>query len=156
MKRHIWWLLLLPLAGCASQQEQAMRQLNDIAERLLARECDRPQLSYRQVENPHVPGLIDEVETLRCPGWVAQTYLSEAAANPNGMPILLEVSGPQPGLPPFMNIGAGRAGLVAELGRPAREGPQLLRYQSAETTESVTFRLRGDRIASIRWEWYFD
>jgi hypothetical protein len=156
MKLHIWWLLLLPLAGCASQQEQAMRRLNDIAEQLLARECEQPQLSYRQVENPHVPGLIDEVETLRCPGLVVQTYLSEAAANPNGMPLLLLVSAPQPGLPPFMNVGADRAGLVAELGRPAREGRQLLRYQSRETTENVTFRMEGDRIASIRWEWYFD
>ncbi|MBL1377158.1 hypothetical protein [Zobellella iuensis] len=156
MKRRIWWLLLLPLAGCASQQEQTMRRLNDIAEQLLARECDQPQLSYRQVENPHVPGLIDEVEILRCPGLVAQIYLSEAASNPNGMPILLEVSEPQPGLPSFMNVGADRAGLVAELGRPARQGPELLRYQSRETTENVTFRLRGERIASIRWEWYFD
>ncbi|MGR7921353.1 hypothetical protein ACU6RQ_09635 [Zobellella denitrificans] len=156
MKLHIWWLLLLPLAGCASQQEQAMRWLNDIAEQLLARECEQPQLSYRQVENPHVPGLIDEVETLRCPGLVVQTYLSEAAANPNGMPLLLLVSAPQSGLPSFMNIGADRAGLVAELGRPAREGRQLLRYQSRETTENVTFRMEGDRIASIRWEWYFD
>lgn len=156
MNLRIWWLLLLPLVGCASQQEQTMRRLNDIAEQLLARECDQPQLSYRQVENSHLPGLIDEVETLRCPGLVAQTYLSEVASNPNGMPILLEVSASQPGLPPFMNIGAGREGLVAELGRPARQGPQLLRYQSRETTENVTFRLVGDRIATIRWEWYFD
>ncbi|WP_375058291.1 hypothetical protein [Zobellella sp. DQSA1] len=156
MKLHIWWLLLLPLIGCASQQEQTMRRLSGIAEQLLARECEQPRFSYRQVENSHLPGLVDEVETLRCPGLMAQTYLSEAAATPNGMPILLVVSAPQPELPPFMNIGASREGLVAELGRPARQGPQLLRYQSAETTENVTFRLVGDRIVTIRWEWYFD
>ncbi|PSJ48289.1 hypothetical protein C7I36_00230 [Zobellella taiwanensis] len=156
MKLHIWWIWLLPLAGCANQQEQALRRLNDIAEEVLRTPCAEPELSYRPVENAHVPGLVDEVETLYCPGLAASIYLSEQASRPDGMPIWLEVSGAQPTLPAFMNIGAGRDEVVAELGRPAREGPGLLRYQSGETTENVTFRLERERVSAIRWEWYID
>ncbi|PSJ47682.1 hypothetical protein C7H85_02305 [Zobellella endophytica] len=156
MKLHLWVLLWLPLAGCASQQERALMRLNEVAERVLAQECARPQLSYRAVENAHVSGLVDEVETLRCPGLEAQTYLSEAAANPRGMPIYLHVFAPHPALPGFMNIGAGAEGVIEVLGRPARQDARQLRYQSGETTDSVTFRLRGNRIGAIRWEWYFD
>lgn len=157
MSRGIGWLLLwLPLAGCAGQQERALARLEQIAGEVMQAPCAEPEYGYRQVVNPHVPGLIDEIETLRCPGLEAQTYLSREAAHPDGMPIYLQLTRPHAALPPFLQPGSPGPGLAEQLGPPAERRPDRWRYASPDTTETVTIEWRGGQIRQLRWEWYFD
>ncbi|MDP5291132.1 hypothetical protein Q9290_02310 [Oceanimonas sp. CHS3-5] len=157
MSRGVGWLLLwLPLAGCAGQQERALARLEHIAGEVMSAPCAAPEYGYRQVKNPHVPGLIDEIETLRCPGLEAQTYLSRESARPDGMPIYLRMSGPHAGLPAFLQPGSPGAGLAEQLGPPAERSAARWRYGSAETTETVVIEWQGGVIRQLRWEWYFD
>ncbi|WP_107851731.1 hypothetical protein [Oceanimonas marisflavi] len=157
VSRRVGWLLLcLPLAGCASQQEQALHRLERIAEAVMKAPCAEPDYSYRQVENSHVPGLIDEIETLHCPGLEAQSYLSREAARPEGMPLYLHLERPHPRLPAFLQPGSTGEGLERQLGRPTERHADHWRYSSAETTEAVTISWREGRIRQLRWEWYLD
>lgn len=156
---HAFWcgvVSVLLLAGCASSQERALDRLDEMAGRVLGIPCEQPQFAYRQVENPHVPGLIDEIETLRCPGLQAQIYLSSKASRPDGMPIYLQMSKPHPSLPGFLQPGSDGQGITERLGRPARRDHRRWQYGSAETTATVTIEWQQGLIKTLRWEWYFD
>ncbi|MFH7566493.1 MULTISPECIES: hypothetical protein [Oceanimonas] len=149
-------VFVLLLTGCASSQERALSRLDEVAGRVLSLPCAQPVLTYRQLENPHVPGLIDEIETVSCPGLEAQVYLSSKASRPDGMPIYLLVSKPHPALPEFLQPGSDGHGMTQHLGKPASRDHRRWQYGSVETTETVTVEWQQGLIKTLRWEWYFD
>ncbi|MCC4263083.1 hypothetical protein LL240_01230 [Oceanimonas baumannii] len=154
--RYAWLLFCLLLTGCAGSQERALDRLDEIAGRVIRVPCHQPDYRYRQVENSHVAGLIDEIETLRCPGLELQTYLSREAARPDGMPVYLNVSRPHPALPAFLQPGSAGSDLERRIGRPASRTGARWYYGSDETTEKVTIEWQNGLINNLRWEWYFD
>lgn len=128
-----------------------------VAKRLLRDGCPGPGGSEeRKVPNPHVPGLEDRVRVLHCRGMTAEIYLSPAASDPNGLPLSLEVTRPDPRIPASYDVGSSADAVVARLGPPTERTPDALRYDMDDAQSSLTFALHGGRVTAIRWEWYAD
>jgi len=144
------------IGACATSPSDGFFALQAVAEPLLEDVCPNANVSVESVRNPHVPDLVDRIETKNCVGASVRTYISTAASDPTGLPMSLELSKPNPRLPHYMNIGQAVGPLVAKLGTPSSMTSNVVVYSAPESEDSVTFNLANDRVVSIRWDWYVD
>jgi hypothetical protein len=145
------------LAGCASAPIDGFSSLQAAVEPLLASACATgAKVALESIPNPHVPNLVDRIETKTCVGTSVRTYISTAASDPSGMPMSLEVTEPSRQLPPYMDIGQSVRPLIAKLGTPSSMTGSNIVYSAPESEDSVTFIVAGGHVVSIRWDWSID
>lgn len=110
------------LAACSTVPSTDSPRWEQVGLDIPKQGCDGASVVYTDVQNRHVAGLVDQLKTVRCDGFVSQTYHSKAASNPQGLPVLLELSKSHPGLPGFLNFGGDIRLVEQHLGPPqARE-----------------------------------
>ena len=146
------------LTGCAHDPSPGDRASPmDVGNRMLRVGCPgTPTVIERKVANRHKPRVIDTIKTISCDGVEMGIYVGVLASDPNGLPIYLEVRKPNSGLPRYMSIGEPVRGLFDVLGKPSEQHARAMKYITSESGSSVTFGVHGDRIASVRWDWYID
>lgn len=149
--------LVLPGSALASEPSDAFSLLQAAAGPLLADPCPRGvRITSEAVDNPHVPNLVDRIETRHCPGVSVQTYISKAASDPGGLSMSLEVTQPNRLLPEFVNIGQPVTHLLSRLGAPESAKDGTLVYMDPQGPDTVELTVANGRIRSILWCWPVD
>lgn len=82
------------LAACSTVPSTDSPRWEQVGLDILKQGCDGASVVYTDVQNRHVAGLVDQLKTVRCDGFVSQTYHSKAASNPQGLPISLQLGEP--------------------------------------------------------------
>ena len=145
------------LVGCRSMPMEDFSSLQAASKPLLASAClASAEVAVDLISNPHVPNLVDRIETRTCGALSVKTYVSTAAADPGGLTMSLQVTRPNHLLPRYMDIGQSVAPLVTKLGEPSSRTDDSMVYSAPESEDSVTFGIAGDRVVSIRWDWPVD
>lgn len=154
------------IVGCAMNQMDQTNQTNQKKNLSALRAASNPLLTsvcakddpivIKLVRNLHVPNLMDRIETKSCSVGSVKTYISTAASNPNGLPMLLEITRPHRLLPKYMNVGEPVSQLTTYLGKPTSDTDGNVVYSLSKNGDLVTFVVRNERISSVRWEWTLD
>lgn len=130
--------------------------LMEVGNRIVSHGCITMDNFEEKRVNHYDPHVIDLIKTVRCDGVEMQIYVSTLASDPNGLPIHLKIEKPNSQLPTYMNVGQSVSRLLATLGQPAAQNDREITYNPDESEDSVTFSIQGDRIKSIRWDWYIE
>ncbi|MCR2746577.1 hypothetical protein [Limnobacter parvus] len=144
------------LAACSTVPSNDSPRWEQVGLDILKQGCAGASVVYTDVPNRHVVGLIDQLKTVRCDGFVSQTYHSKAASNPQGLPISLQLSKPHPGLPGFLDLGTDIRSVEQHLGpSKARKGNSLL-YEPSEGNNALVIHVDQEKVVSLRWDWNVD
>lgn len=150
-------LFCLCLSSCKSAPIDSFPSLQDAAKPLLANICPTgAEVSAELIPNPHVPDLVDRIETKTCTGISVKTYISTAASDPGGLTMSLEITKPNHLLPYYMDVGQPIGPLLAKLGMPSSRTGSDIVYSVAENEDSVTFSVAGGHVVAVRWDWPVD
>lgn len=107
------------------------------------------------VRNIHYPTFLDRIHTLYYDGLVIKTY--EAVLPGQEFVIAIFLSGNKYPLVGGLSIGMTGAHIIRTLGRPTIATDSLLIYDEMHTGEGrVCFKMDGDVVRNILWEYYFD
>lgn len=140
----------------AALPEARALELDTLGKKIARQHCPRGgKASRRAVQNIHYPRITDEIVTYTCKGLEVTLYKAYANNPPNDIAMRAIVTGPHAAMPGYYAVGAPVSALRARLGAPFKEERGMLIYATEDgyKEQTVTFKIAGDRIQSITWDW---
>lgn len=150
-------LLLGALAACSTVRESPSSSLAELGVRLAGTLCPGPPTQVESVQNLHISGQTDRLETRQCAAGTSTLYVGQTTSKPDGLAVAVEIVTSGKGLPSYLEIGQPIQRAVQALGAPQEQTPGSVTYGlSLEGTATMTLRQSGGRITSVQWAWMVD
>lgn len=150
--------LLLSSSAIGEQNAPTLDVMRELGESMATKKCAHPEKVVKApIRSRYIQGVIDEIQTYTCRGFVVEVYLSRAMNVSHELPRRVVVTRPLSFLPKALSVGSRADDVLEALGEAFRlEGQNLVYSLSDEDfpgVDTLTFNVSASRVRSIEWNW---
>jgi hypothetical protein len=150
----IYFIAACALVGCRQAPQTHQFDLSAVGERIAQVICPGPPTGVEPVENQHISGQVDRLETRECSDGSSTIYVGRTTSDPSGLEVAASVRTHRSELPSHLQIGQSAKRAIAILGQPASVSRDSATYELGEEgLDTATIHFTDDRITSIEWSW---